>query len=152
MQTNTVMASQLGDDWRPSAHTPRLLTQAQNVRTGDRIRVRDHSSTNEGERVWHTVTVEDAEDGIRSMVTLKTDKWPIAYMCFFEDLVELVEITRTVNLRCVTCRQSQEVTVTLHDFLDANLMHRGGLHTAVINPTPEDITGYCTEHATSLLS
>lgn len=156
MKTTTVKASELGDDWRPAAHMPRLMTQAQQLREGDKVRVRDHSVTTYGGRCWHLVTVEGVEKGRDSMV-IKTDKWPIAYVCSMDELVELVEITRTATMRCLLCHRhdhqdTRQVTVTLDDYQDPDLLKRGELHVAIIDLEIRNLTGYCKDHGTSLLT
>lgn len=159
MQTTTVNASELGDDWRPSAHMPRVLASAKHVKEGDQIRVRDHRDPQrgEGERRWHLVTVLGIEVD-RSAVTLMTSKWPIAYVCATDESVELVEIHRTVKFRCVICHRAdrQDVTelpVTLKDFIDPELMRAGELHVIILPDTDtREQTGYCKEHGTSFLS
>lgn len=161
MKTTTVQASELGDDWRPSAHMPRVVAAIKHVREGDVIRVRDHRQPErgEGQRRWHLVTVRDTQVD-RSTVLVGTDKWPIAYVAAADELVELVEIKRTVTMRCVICtpsnataEQKTRLPVTLEDFIDAALMKRGGQHVHILQ-TLETIeqTGYCKEHGTDFLS
>lgn len=160
MKTTVVNASELGDDWTPAAHMPRVLTEIKNVRVGDVIRVRDHHrpDTGEGPRRWHLVTVKDNESDHRSTVVLMTNRWPIAYMASADELVELVEIRRTVEFRCVVCspttsRPTHQLTATLDDFVDADLMKRGQLHVTILPDTaPRPQTGYCREHGTELLA
>ena len=159
MKTTIVQSTELGDDWRPSAHMPRVLTAASNVQQGDRIRVRDHRGKlpGEGEPRWHLVTVTDLETD-RATVLMGTDKWPIAYVCTSDELVELVEIKRRVKFRCVTCHRSdqqdtRELTVTLKDFIDPELMRSGELHVMILPDTQtREQTGYCHEHGTTFLS
>lgn len=156
MKTTTVMASELGDDWTPAAHMPRLMTQAQQLREGDKVRIRDHRSTTDAERRWHLVTVLGVEKGRGEMIIM-TNKWPIAYVCALDELVELVEITRTATMRCIICHRADHqdtdrVTVTLDDYLDADLLKRGGLHVAIIDLEIRNLTGYCKDHGTDLLT
>lgn len=157
MKTTTVQSSELGDDWTARAHMVRVLTEAQNVQPGDKVRVRDHRGTDESGRRWHTVTVQ-AVGKTRVDSTLTVDKWPIAYVCPQNELVELVEIRRTVTFRCVNCnrtdaRDKQTRTVTLKDFVDTELMKAGGLHLVILPDTePREQTGYCREHALNYLS
>jgi hypothetical protein len=157
MKTTTVQASELGDDWRPSAHMPRVLTEIKNVLQGDVIRVRDHRDPGrgEGDRRWHQVTVEEVEID-RSVATLMTSKWPIAYVASSNEVVELVEIRREVVFRCTLCTRPQDqtrVTVTLDSLVDTRLMHSGGLHVLILPDTkPTEQTGYCKDHGTSFLS
>lgn len=159
MKTTTVNASELGDDWRPSAHMPRVVAAIKHVREGDVIRVRDHRQPDkgEGQRRWHLVTVRDTQVD-RSTVLLGTNKWPIAYVATADELVELVEIKRTVTMRCVVCTRDDaqdktKLPVTLEDFIDVALMKRGGQHVHILQ-TLETVeqTGYCKEHGTSYLS
>lgn len=159
MKTTVVNASELGDDWTPAAHMPRALTEINNVQAGDTIRVRDHRrpDAGEGPRRWHLVTVKDVETD-RSTVLVMTNRWPIAYMASADELVELVDIRRTVDFRCVVCspsssRATHQLTVTLDDFVDADLMKRGKLHVTILpDVTPRPQTGYCREHGTELLA
>lgn len=159
MKTAVVQSTELGDDWRPSAHMPRVLAEARHVRRGDQVRIRDHRGklAGEGERRWHSVTVTDIETD-RATVLMGTDKWPIAYVCTADELVELVEITRRVKFRCVICHRNdqqdvEELTVTLKDFIDPELMRAGGLHVMILPDTEtREQTGYCQEHGTDFLS
>lgn len=158
MQTTTVQSSELGDTWLPSDHMVRVLTAARNVRKGDQIRVREHRKGKDGEsRKWHTVLVEDTQ-GNRAEMMLQLDKWPIAYVCAAEELVELVDIRRTVVFRCVTCHRADaqdkvQRTVSLTDFTDAGLIKSGGLQVVILPHTdPDEITGYCAEHGRAFLS
>lgn len=159
MQTTTVMASELGDDWRPSAHMPRVLASAKHIKEGDQVRVRDHRDPERGEgtRRWHLVTVLGMEVD-RSMVTLMTNKWPIAYVCSSDELVELVDIRREVEFRCVICHRADHqdkttLTVMLKDFIDPELMRAGGLDVIILPDTQtREQTGYCKEHGATFLS
>lgn len=159
MQTTVVQASELGDDWTPAAHMPRVLTGIKNVREGDVIRVRDHRDPERGEgpRRWHLVTVKGMETD-RSMCTLWTNRWPIAYVASADELVELVDIRREVEFRCVICHRADhqdktKLTVTLEAFVDTALMKQGGLHVIILpDTTAREQTGYCKEHGTDFLS
>jgi hypothetical protein len=157
MKTAIVQSSELGDDWTASAHMLRVLTQAQRVHTGDVIRVKDQRTEQEGPR-WHTVTVTDQETKGTDTV-LMTNKWPIAYVCNRDTLVELVEIKREVLFRCVICTRDDDHksktrrTVTLKDFVDTELQRAGGLHVVLLPDTePRQQDGYCKDHGTNLLS
>lgn len=161
MQTTVVNASELGDDWTPKAHMPRVLAAIKHVREGDVIRVRDHRMPDkgEGQRRWHLVTVRDTQVD-RATVLVGTNKWPIAYVATADELVELVDIKRTVTMRCVVCtptnataEERTRLTVTLEDFIDVDLMKRGGQHVHILT-TLETVeqTGYCKEHGTAFLS
>lgn len=159
MQTAVVQASDLGDDWRPSAHMPRVVAAIKHVKEGDVIRVRDHRQPDkgEGQRRWHLVTVKDTQVD-RSTVLLGTNKWPIAYVATADELVELVEIRRKVTFRCVVCTRAdaqdkKQITVTLADFVDTSLQERGGVHVAILpDLEPREQTGYCKEHGTDFLT
>lgn len=158
MKTTTVQASDLGDNWLPSAHMVRAVTAARNVEEGDRIRVRQHRRAADGEsRTWHTVLVEGIQSS-RSEAILMVDKWPVAYVCELDEMVELVEISRTAIFRCVICNRAdaqdkQQRTVLLKDFIDAELVKTGGLHVVILESTvAQEITGYCREHGTTFLS
>jgi len=158
MQTTTVKASELGDDWRPSAHMVRALTAVKNLKEGDTIRVREHRRGKDGEsRRWHSVAVLGL-DKVRSEVHLELDKWPIIYVCAADELVELIEISRTVVFRCVVCNRADaqdkhKRTVLLKDFVDAELVKAGGLHVVILpDLEPNEITGYCKEHGANFLS
>lgn len=159
MKTTTVPASELGDDWTPAAHMLRAVTAIKNVREGDVIRVRDHRDPQrgEGERRWHKLTVTGTEND-RATVILGTDKWPIAYVASADELVELVDIRRQVEFRCVICTRNDhqdktKITVTLEAFLDDALQKQGGLHVVILpDLTPREQTGYCKEHGTDFLS
>lgn len=158
MKTTIADASELGETMRPSDHMVRALTAARNVASGDRIRVRQHRTGGDGtSRKWHTVLVEGVQQD-RTQVLFQVDKWPIAYMCAPDEMVELLEIQRTATFRCFTCHRSdsQEKTtraVSLADFIDAELVKSGGLHVVILESTaPNELTGYCREHAIAFLS
>lgn len=159
MKTTVVQLCELGDDWRPSAHMVRVLTAAKNLRDGDQIRVREHRKGSDGEsRRWHTVKVIGAPDIDRSTVVLNVDKWPIAYVCMTDELVELVEINRRAVFRCVVCHRADSqdklmLAVTLKDFVDQELVKKGGLQVVILQHTdPEEIVGYCRDHGANFLS
>lgn len=158
MQTTTVKASELGDDWRPSAHMIRVVSQAQHVRAGDVIRVKDQRTEKQTGR-WHTVTVVDTQQAGSRDTALMTNKWPIAYVCSADTLVELVEITREVLFRCVICTRDDDHkgktrrTVTLKDFVDQEFQKAGGLHVVLLpDLEPRQQDGYCKEHGENILA
>lgn len=153
MKHTVAGSEELRTDMTASSHVLRVLTQIRNVQSGDVIRVRDHQAPGGDERLWHQVTVQ----GVRvssSETSVATDLWPINYVAPSNELVELMEVTRTVKFNCLRCEpQNEPITVTLDDFVDGELMARGGLR-AVVLPTvsPEEQTGYCERHAAALLS
>lgn len=158
MKTTTVQASELADSFVPSDHMVRVLLAAEHVQVGDRIRVRQHRKGADSKtRKWHTVLVEAAQSTHTEMI-IQVDKWPIAYVCAKAELVELVEIQRTVSFRCVVCVRAQDPptehrTVRLKDFVDQELMQAGGLQVAILrHADPDDIVGYCREHGTEFLA
>lgn len=158
MKTTVVQSTDLGEDWTPSAHMPRALTAARNVQEGDLIRVRQHRTATDGVgRKWHTVRVQDTQID-RSQMMIDVDKWPIAYVCDVDELVELVEISRTAVFRCVGCRRSDDPNTTrlpvlLKDFMDPELMKAGGLQVVILSTTsPDEITGYCQNHGREFLA
>lgn len=158
MNTTVVNASDLGDDWTPAAHLPRLVTQITNVQPGDRIRVRDHQGTYPGDREpqWHLVTVLDFEQ-TGSTVALGVDLWPIAYVAASDTLVELVEITREVSFVCDRCprngqSEAKRLTVPLEEFFSPALMRDGGLQVLELRDlTPATQRGLCPAHTNTLL-
>lgn len=158
MKTAVVQSCDLGDDWTPSAHMLRVLTQARHVHAGDKIRIKDHRNEQQERPRWHTVTVLDTSNPGTDVV-LMTNKWPIAYVCNRDTLVELVEIKREVLFRCVICTRDDDhknktrLTVGLKDFVDTELQRAGGLHVVLLPDTePRQQDGYCREHGDNLMS
>lgn len=157
MKTITVPSSELGDDWLPSAHMVRALTAIENVQEGDRVRVRQHRKDANGNSKWHVVRVQ-AVDKQGAQVLVQVDKWPVVYVSSKGELVELVEIQRTVSFRCVVCQRAKDPAVTkravhLADFVAEELVKSGGLQVVILRHTdPDDITGYCAEHGAEFLA